>query len=224
MSAPASTNASANTSAVGVEGIATRIHQVRGLRVMLDSDLAALYEVPTKRFNEAVKRNAGRFPVDFMFQLTQTEWEALRSQIATSNVAAGSGSESVRGGRRYLPFVFTEHGALMAATVLSSERAVDVSVYVVRAFVQLRGLLAANEQLAAQLNALDKRVSRKLDSHDQAITGILNTLRALMQPPDPPFDAPPVKRPIGFVHHEEKKPTSKASSVAKAAKAGKAKQ
>ena len=121
--------------------------------------------------------------------------------------------------RKYLPFVFTEHGALMAATVLASERAVEVSVYVVRAFVQLRGLLAANEQLAAQLNALDKRVSRKLDSHDQAITGILNTLRALMQPPEPPFDAPPVKRPIGFVHHEEKTP--KSSSAVKAAKAKK---
>lgn len=194
---------------LAVEPIAAQIHQVRGLRVMLDSDLAALYEVPTKRFNEAVKRNAGRFPADFMFQLTQLEWEGLRSQIATSNAATGttgSSSESVRGGRRYLPFVFTEHGALMAATVLSSERAVEVSVYVVRAFVQLRGLLAANEQLARELKALEKRLSQQLDTHDQAITGILNTLRALMQPPEPPHDAPPVKRPIGFVHHEEKKP------------------
>ena len=194
---------------LAVEPIAAQIHQVRGLRVMLDSDLAALYEVPTKRFNEAVKRNAGRFPADFMFQLTQLEWEGLRSQIATSNAATGttgSSSESVRGGRRYLPFVFTEHGALMAATVLSSERAVEVSVYVVRAFVQLRGLLAANEQLARELVALEKRLSQKLDTHDQAITGILNALRALMQPPEPAHDAPPVKRPIGFVHHEEKKP------------------
>ena len=212
------------SAATGVAGIATRIHQVHGQRVMLDSDLAALYEVPTKRFNEAVKRNAARFPADFMFQLTAEEWAALRSQIATSNVAAGSGSESVRGGRRYLPFVFTEHGALMAATVLSSERAVEVSLYVVRAFVQLRGLLAANEQLAAQLNALDKRVSRKIDSHDQAITGILNTLRALMQPPEPPFEAPPVKRPIGFVHHEEKMPTPKSPQSIKVVKATKAKK
>ena len=210
--------------AAGVEAIATRIHQVRGVRVMLDSDLAALYEVPTKRFNEAVKRNAARFPADFMFQLTQTEWEALRSQFATSNVAAGGGGESARGGRRYLPFVFTEHGALMAATVLSSERAVEVSVYVVRAFVQLRGLLAANEQLAREFKALDKRLSQKLDTHDQAITGILNTLRALMQPPEPPTAPLPVKRPIGFVHHEEKKPMPKSSSVAKAVKAGKAKK
>ncbi len=222
-----SANASTNTSAVGVEGITTRIHQVRGLRVMLDSDLAALYEVPTKRFNEAVKRNAGRFPADFMFQLTQSEWAALRSQIATSNATAGTAGgegESTRGGRRYLPFVFTEHGALMAATVLSSERAVEVSVYVVRAFVQLRGLLAANEQLARELKALEKRLSQKLDTHDQAITGILNTLRALMQPPEPPVDAPPVKRPFGFVHHEEKKPMPKASPVAKVAKVAKVAQ
>jgi ORF6N domain len=209
-----------NVSVAGVEGIATRIHQVRGLRVMLDSDLAALYEVPTKRFNEAVKRNIERFPADFMFQLTQLEWESLRSQIATSNATAGTTSnsgESVRGGRRYLPFVFTEHGALMAATVLSSERAVEVSVYVVRAFVQLRGLLAANEQLARELKALEKRLSQKLDTHDQAITGILNTLRALMQPPESPVDAPAVKRPIGFVHHEEKKP-EKPTGTAKASK------
>ena len=141
-----------------------------------------------------------------MFQLTQAEWEALRSLSATLNNSTGRGQH-----RKYLPFVFTEHGALMAATILSSERAVEVSVYVVRAFVQLRGLLAANEQLAAQLNALDKRLSQKLDTHDQAITGILNTLRALMQPPtqSEPEPAPPQKRPIGFVHPEEKKPPQK---------------
>ena len=180
--------------------IAARIHVLRGQRVMLNSDLAALYEVPTKRFNEAVKRNANRFPGDFMFQLAPEEWEALRSQFATLN---STGSTARGRHRKYLPFVFTEHGALMAATILSSERAVEVSVYVVRAFVQLRGLLAANEHLAAQLKALDKRLSQKLDTHDQAITGILNTLRALMQPP---AEAPPVKRPIGFVHPEEKIP------------------
>lgn len=216
----ASSNTSANTSAVGVEAIATRIHQLRGLRVMLDSDLAVLYEVPTKRFNEAVKRNAARFPADFMFQLAAEEWAALRSQFATSNVAAGG--ESVRGGRRYLPFVFTEHGALMAATVLSSERAVEVSVYVVRAFVQLRGLLAANEQLARELAALEKRLSQKLYTHDQAITGILNTLRALMQPPAPANEPPPAKRPIGFVHLEEKKPVPKSSQSVKVMKVAKA--
>ena len=146
-----------------------------------------------------------------MFQLTQAEWEALRSQSATSNTGSASteSAEPTRGGRRYLPYAFTEHGVAMAAMILSSERAVEVSVYVVRAFVQLRGLLAANEQLAAQLKALDKRLSQKLDTHDQAITGILNTLRAFMQPPTQPEPAPPPKRPIGFVHPEEKKPPQK---------------
>ena len=149
-----------------------------------------------------------------MFQLTQAEWEALRSQSATSNTGSASTesaepAEPTRGGRRYLPYAFTEHGVAMAAMILSSERAVEVSVYVVRAFVQLRGLLAANEQLAAQLTALDKRLSQKLDTHDQAITGILNTLRALMQPPTQPEPAPTPKRPIGFVHPEEKKPPQK---------------
>ena len=196
-----------------------------------DSDLAALYEVPTKRFNEAVKRNANRFPRDFMFQLTPEEWAALRSQFATSNTSSTAtepdepdqSAQSVRGGRRYLPYAFTEHGVAMAAMILSSERAVEVSVYVVRAFVQLRGLLAANEQLAAQLSALDKRLSQKLDTHDQAITGILNTLRALMQPPP---DSTPAKRPIGFVHLEEKTPMptpkpkpSQSGTAVKAAKA-----
>ena len=201
---PRVTASAATAASLSIDVIAARIHVLRGQRVMLDSDLAALYEVPTKRFNEAVKRNVNRFPSDFMFQLTQAEWEALRSQIATLNNSTGRGQH-----RKYLPFVFTEHGALMAATILSSERAVEVSVYVVRAFVQLRGLLAANKQLAAQLKALDKRLSQKLDTHDQAITGILNTLRALMQPPTQLEPAPPPKRPIGFVHPEEKKPAHK---------------
>ena len=137
-----------------------------------------------------------------MFQLTDEEFRVLMSQIATSKAG---GRSSSRGGRRKLPLVFTEHGALQVAAVLNSSRAVEVSLYVVRAFVQLRGLLAANEQLAQQLNALEKRLSQKLTTHDQAITGILNTLRALMQP----ADDVPKKRPIGFVMPEDKKATSK---------------
>src|SRR3989338_4242679 len=112
---------------VAVDAIAGRIVTLRGQRVIVDADLAALYGVPTKRLNEQVRRNAERFPGDFMFQLAPEEWEALRSQFATSN-------EPTRGGRRYSPFVFTEHGAIMAATVLNSPRAVEVSIYVVRAF------------------------------------------------------------------------------------------
>ena len=131
-----------------------------------------------------------------MFQVREDEFKALMSQFATSNDGAGA---SGRGGRSKLPLVFTEHGALQAASVLNSSRAVEVSLYVVRAFVQLRGLLAANEQLAHQLAELDKRLSQKLSTHDQAIAGILNTLRALMQPPEGAVK----KRPIGFVVPDE---------------------
>ncbi len=166
---------------VQIESITSRIITLRGQRVMLDSDLAALYGVETRRLNEQVRRNPDRFPADFMFQVREDEFKALMSQFATSNEGA---TTLGHGGRRKLPLVFTEHGALQAASVLNSSRAVEVSLYVVRAFVQLRGLLAANEQLAQQLAELDKRLSQKLSTHDQAITGILNTLRALMQPPE----------------------------------------
>ncbi|HOB02905.1 ORF6N domain-containing protein [Casimicrobium huifangae] len=179
-----------------IESITSRIITLRGQRVMLDSDLAALYGVETRRLNEQVRRNPDRFPADFMFQVREDEFKALMSQFATSNEGA---TTLGHGGRRKLPLVFTEHGALQAASVLNSSRAVEVSLYVVRAFVQLRGLLAANEQLAQQLAELDKRLSQKLSTHDQAITGILNTLRALMQPPE----STAKKRPIGFVVPED---------------------
>ena len=171
---------------VPTERIAQAIFVIRGQKVLLDADLAALYEVSTKRFNEAVKRNLARFPSDFMFQLAPEEWDALRSQFAT--LKPGRGQH-----RKYLPYVFTEHGAIMAATLLNSPRAVEVSVYVVRAFVQLRELLASNKELARQLKALEARIERKLATHDQAIVGILNTIRELMAPPHAN------KRRIGFV-------------------------
>ena len=120
-----------------------------------DADLAALYDVPTKRLNEQVRRNAERFPGDFMFALSQEEWDALRSQFATLKTGRGQH-------RKYLPFAFTEHGAIMAATVLNSPRAVEVSIYVVRAFVQLRELLAGHKELAKRLNELETRMERKL--------------------------------------------------------------
>jgi hypothetical protein len=175
------------------EVIAERIFIVRGQKVILDSDLAALYEVPTKRFNEAVKRNLAKFPADFMFVLTAAEWNSLRSQFATLN--SGRGQH-----RKYLPYVFTEHGAIMAATLLNSPRAVEVSVYVVRAFVQLREFLTSNKELARQLRALEQRIERKFATHDQAIAGILDTIRQLMAPP-----APAKKRRIGFVIDDDKK-------------------
>lgn len=124
-----------------LETITHRILMLRGQKVLLDSDLAALYDVPTKRFNEQVKRNLERFPADFMFQLTEEEWESLRSQFAT--LKPGRGQH-----RKYMPYAFTEHGAIMAATILNSPRATEVSVYVVRAFVRLREVLASNEETA----------------------------------------------------------------------------
>jgi hypothetical protein len=158
--------------------LAGRIQVIRGQRVLLDADLARLYEVETKRFNEQIRRNATRFPPDFMFSLTPQEFAGLRSQIATSN----------RGGRRYLPMAFTEHGAIMAASVLNSERAVEMSIFVVRAFVQLREALLRDNALADQLAALEKRVTQ----HDQSLSDLVEAIRALMAQPKT------TNRPIGF--------------------------
>jgi len=170
-----------------MEQIASRILLVRGQKVMLDSDLAQLYGVSTKRFNEQVRRNSKRFPHDFMFQLTVQELTNLRSQIATSSLP---GHRQDWGGRRYLPNAFTEHGALMAATILNSPRAVEVSIFVVRAFVRLREMVAANKELAKRLDELERRVSH----HDKEITSIVRTIRELATPPEPR-----PKRRIGFV-------------------------
>ncbi|MDP2878483.1 MAG: ORF6N domain-containing protein [Sulfuricella sp.] len=164
--------------------IAQRILLVRGNKVMLDVDLAALYGVETRVLVQAVKRNIRRFPDDFMFQLTDDEWAILKSQFVISKG---------RGGRRYAPYAFTEHGALMLASVLNSERAVEISILVVRAFVRLRELLANNKELANRLEDME----RKLTTHDQAITGLIDAVRQLM--------APPVKkkRSIGFIVEPE---------------------
>jgi ORF6N domain len=176
------------TTPVPVGHISQSILILRGHRVLLDADLAALYEVPTKRLNEQVKRNLDRFPADFMFRLSREEVDALnRSQIAT-------GSQKHRD-PRFPPYAFTEHGAIMAATVINSPQAVEMSIYVVRAFVHLRELLASNKNLAQQL----KKLERKVSSQDEAIVGILKTIRQLMQPPESS------KRSIGFIELQEKK-------------------
>jgi aromatic ring-opening dioxygenase LigB subunit len=135
---------------VPLERIESRILLIRGHKVMLDSDLAELYGVTTKRLNEQVKRNRQRFPADFMFQLTSDEATNLRSRIATSKQG--------RGGRRYRPYAFTEHGAIMAASVLNSYRAIEVSIYVARAFVKLREMLRTHKELARKLAELEKRI------------------------------------------------------------------
>lgn len=172
---------------------------IRDQRVILDADLARLYGVPTHRFNEAFKRNRQRFPDDFAFQLTVKEFADLRSQFAisstrtdeeggnspnSSQTAAGS-----HGGRRHLPWAFTEHGALMAANILRSKRAVEMSVFVVRAFVRLREQVAANAAILKRLAEIDKT----LLEHDHTLGAIWHKLQPLLQPPpDPP------KRRLGF--------------------------
>jgi hypothetical protein len=147
-------------SLVTIEQIDGMIRTVRSIRVILDSDLAKVYGVPTFRFNEAIKRNRHRFPPDFMFQLTREEFGSLRSQIAMSkreNSSQIAMSKTGRGGRRTLPYAFTEHGALQAANVLRSPRAVQMSVFVIRAFVKMRETLRAAPELARKLAALEKK-------------------------------------------------------------------
>lgn len=154
--------------------IVGKILTIRGIRVLLDADLASLYGVSTKAFNQAVRRNRARFPADFAFQLTDVEAKASRSQIVTLNVGRGRNL-------KYLPLVFTEHGAIMAATILNSPRAVQMSVYVVRAFVELRAMSASNAALARKLEALEKSVAaldsetrQRFDQVYEAILGLMN--------------------------------------------------
>jgi ORF6N domain len=163
-----------------IDKVESAIYLIRGQRVMLDSDLAAIYQVSTKQLNQQLRRNRKRFPVGFAFQLTREELTDLRSQIVTSNKG--------RGGRRYRPWVFTEHGAIMLASVLNSDIAVQASVRVVRAFVRLREMVAANAQLAAKLEELERR----LDSHDEAIVDLFAALKRLLEPEQKP------NREIGF--------------------------
>ena len=163
-----------------VHDLGQLILNLRGLRVILDADLALLYEVSTKRLNEQVKRNIDRFPPEFAFQVASEELTILRSQIATS---------SSHGGRRYLPYVFTEHGVLMAANVLNSPRAVAVSVALVKAFVRLREVLATNQVVAKRLAEVEKT----LVTHDAALRDIYQRIKPLLlPPPDPP------RKKIGF--------------------------
>ena len=163
-----------------------RIYSIRGVRVVLDSDLATLYGVPTKRLNEQYRRNRKRFPEDFAFQLTTEEAESLRSQIATS---------SSHGGRRYRPYAFTEYGALQAANILNSARAVQMSIFVVRAFAKMREALRGTPELARKLAELEKKLTARLDVHEAAIVQVL---REVMQVLNPPTDPEPPRRRIGF--------------------------
>jgi hypothetical protein len=170
------------TALATVGDIARAIRVLRGRRVLLDAELAVLYGVTTRRLNEQVRRNRKRFPGDFLFELTAEEFANLKSQFATSSW----------GGRRKLPLAFTEHGAIQAATILNSPRAVEMSVYVVRAFVKLREVLSTNRELARRFEQLESRLDSRLTEHDEAIAAILSAIRELMKPPDSP------RRGIGF--------------------------
>ena len=181
--------------------IESLIMNVRNQKVILDADLAELYGVPTKRLNEQVKRNADRFPTDFMFQLTAAEWSNLKLQIATSssesipkestvpNWSQFATSSKRHRGAAYRPIAYTEHGAIMAATILNSPEAVAMSVFVVRAFMRMREQLAANAAILKRLAEIDKTLLK----HDSALRGIWTKLQPLLAPPpEPP------KRRIGF--------------------------
>jgi len=184
-----------------LQKISPLIHEIRRERVILDSDLAGIYGVPVKALNQAVKRNAGRFPEDFVFQVSRAESKSLRSQFVTSKT---------RGGRRYLAYAFTEHGAIMAANVLNSRQAVHMSVFVVRAFVKLRETLATHKEFAEKVTELE----RKLGTHDKAIMAIIAAIRELTGP------ARQKPRVIGFRSKREEKsePVQKRKAILKHAK------
>jgi|JI6StandDraft_1071083.scaffolds.fasta_scaffold261559_2 phage regulator Rha-like protein len=174
---------------LSVTDIAQRIQIVRGQRVILDDDLAAFYAETTKRFNQQVRRNLQRFPADFMFQLDAQEFSSLRLQSATLKTGRGQH-------RKYLPLAFTEHGAIMAATLLNSPRATHISVHIVRAFVELKSLLTSNREMSNKLYQLERRVSR----HDQSIAQLIDSMCELLTAPVPP------KRSIGFLEPKSNTP------------------
>lgn len=172
------------------------IIEVRGQKAIVDSDLARIYGLPTKFLNRAVKRNPGRFPSDFVFQLSSQEAADLKFQFGTSK---GS-----RGGRRYLPYAFTEHGAIMAANVLNSPRAVDMSVFVVRAFVKMRSAFTDTRELARKLASLESELKSRLDTHETAIVEVLQRIMKTLDPPPPPPEPPAPE--IGFHVKEDAVP------------------
>ena len=184
---------------MNTEIIHNKIYEIRGHKVMLDYEIAEMYEVETKRINEQVKRNIERFPEDFMFQLTENEWVMMRSQIMTtsdSNWSQIATSSKKHRGKSYLPFAFTEHGVTMLATVLRSEKAVKVSIAVVRAFISLKQYIADRKNISKQINSIKDELSERIDEQDVQIIEIYQVLDKLIQDKE---EQKPVKRePIGF--------------------------
>jgi leucyl aminopeptidase len=175
---------------VPVEIIERKILLIRGEKVMLDADIAELYGVATKRLNEQIRRNSDRFPEDFAFQLTAEEWQSIKSHDDLNRSQFATGSQKHRD-PRFLPWVFTEHGAIMAATVLNSKQAVAMSVYVVRAFVKLREMLTTHEDLAKKVEEMEKK-------YDSQFKVVFDAIRQLMTPPETK------KRKIGFRREPDK--------------------
>jgi len=182
--------------------IISQIYIIRGRKVMLDSDLARIYGVETRVLNQGVKRNLDRFPVDFMFQLSTDEYSNLMSQIVISSLQISNNVEDVNlisqiatsswGGRRKLPLVFTEHGAIMLASVLNSPTAIHASVYVVRAFVKLREILSMHQELSERITDLEKRTFEKLEEHSEQLVLVFQALRELVKQKDEP------REPVGY--------------------------
>ncbi len=187
------------TELVSVELIASKIYLIRGIKVLLDRDLAELYGVETRSLIQAVKRNIERFPSDFMLQLTKEEFDSLRSQIVISKG---------KGGRRYLPYVFSEQGVAMLSSVLKSKRAIEVNVAIMRAFVKLRETLATHKELSRKLSDLE----RKMGDHDEQIQAIFEAIRQLMAPPDTQT------KKIGFTVKEKQKAYGKKAKRKRALK------
>lgn len=173
------------TLALPDEVVISKIYLLRNHKVMLDIDLAELYQVETKRLNEQVKRNAERFPKDFMFKLTEEEWESLRSQFATSKKG--------RGGRRYVPLAFTEHGVLMLSSVLNSERAVQVNIQIMRIYTKLKGIVMDHKDILLKLEKLERKVS----GHDENFKVVFSYLKELLNPKTEPM------RRVGFKRNDE---------------------
>ncbi|MCX6274834.1 MAG: ORF6N domain-containing protein [Bacteroidetes bacterium] len=170
---------------VPIERIENKIYLIRNHKVMIDTDLAMMYGVTVKRLNEQVRRNITRFPKDFIFQLTKSEYDFQRSQIATFEKGKGRY-------RKYLPYAFTEHGAVMLASVLNSRIAVEASIQVVRAFVKLREVLSTHKELATKFQLLEN----KFDKHDDEIQALFEAIRQLMETPNPP------RRKIGYKRYD----------------------
>ena len=193
------------TATTSVGDVESCIKTVRGQKVILDTDLARIYGVPTKRLNEQLRRNLKKFPEDFAFQLTAQEFASVRvsmqvvdNELFTSNWSQIATSSTSRRGAVYRPWAFTEHGALQAASILNSPRAVAMSVYVIRAFVKMRGMLTGTGELARQLRELETKLTARLDVHESAIVDVLQRIMRLLEPPSEPEATEPERKQMGF--------------------------